>query len=66
MPIWQECHRILHEDQPYTFLLYRQSLVLMDKRLKNVERSKSGLNYLTDDVMPLPWYVPANQQKHTD
>jgi peptide/nickel transport system substrate-binding protein len=66
MPIWQECHRILNEDQPYTFLLYREALVLMDKRIQNVRRSKSGLNYLSDDIMPIPWYVPAAMQKHTD
>src|SRR3569623_223344 len=27
MPLWQEAERILYEDQPYTFLMRRQSLV---------------------------------------
>jgi peptide/nickel transport system substrate-binding protein len=63
MEVWRKCHQILHEDQPYTFLLYRESTMFIDKRFKNVHQTRSGLNYLSDDVMPLPWYVPANQQK---
>jgi peptide/nickel transport system substrate-binding protein len=64
MPIWHKANRILHEDQPYTFMLYRQSLLFVDNRIKNVKQSKSGLNYLSDDVMPIPWYVPKTLQKH--
>jgi len=64
MKIWQKCHQILHEDQPYTFMLYRKNTMFVDKRIKNVSQTRSGLNYLSDDVMPIPWYVPAAQQKH--
>lgn len=63
MPLWQATHRILHEDQPYTFLISRQALVFMDKRIQNVERSKIGLNFSQRFVMPIPWYVPKAMQK---
>ena len=66
MPLWQECHRILHEDQPYTFLLNRKSLVFIDKRIKNVALTKTGLNFSSTDPSPIPWYVPATLQKHTN
>jgi peptide/nickel transport system substrate-binding protein len=65
IPLWQECHRILHEDQPYTFLLRGKSLVFIDKRIQNVELTKTGLNFSARDPSPIPWYVPANLQKHT-
>jgi peptide/nickel transport system substrate-binding protein len=66
MPLWQKCHRILHEDQPYTFLTFNKSLVFIDKRFKNVETSKLGLNYMQVYVMPIPWYVPKGEQKYKE
>ncbi|CAN5448940.1 hypothetical protein BH10PLA1_BH10PLA1_03050 [soil metagenome] len=66
MEVWHKCHQILNEDQPYTFLLYRQSLAFIDNRIKNVHETRSGMNYFADDVMPIPWYVPATLQKHKD
>jgi peptide/nickel transport system substrate-binding protein len=63
MPLWREAHRILHEDQPYTFLINRKSLVFADARIKNIEPSKLGLNYVQRQVMPVPWFVPKDQQK---
>ncbi|GIW76295.1 MAG: peptide-binding protein [Phycisphaerae bacterium] len=65
MPLWQQAHRILHEDQPYTFLLNRKSLIFIDKRIRNVQRTRSGLNFLSTSSMPNPWYVPLQLQKHT-
>ncbi len=61
MPIWQAAEQILYEDQPYTFLTRSQSLVLIDKRMKNVRVTPTGLN-VTD--MPIGWYVPAAEQKY--
>ena len=66
MPLWHKAHQILHEDQPYTFLIISQSLIFVDKRIENVNRTKSGLNYFGQDVMPIPWYVPRGLQKHTE
>ena len=56
MPLWRACHRILHEDQPYTFLYSRISLGFYDGRIKNIERTKVGLNDRDE------WYVPKGQQ----
>ena len=63
MKMWQECSRIIHEDQPYTFLYRRKSLVFMAARIKNVGYSKLGLNGVSTLSMPLPWYVPRGEQK---
>jgi peptide/nickel transport system substrate-binding protein len=56
MKLWQACHRILHEDQPYTFMLRRKSTIFIDKRFHNVQKVKTGLNGRTE------WYVPTPMQ----
>jgi peptide/nickel transport system substrate-binding protein len=66
LPLWHQCHRILHEDQPYTFLINSMALSFCDKRIKNIKPSNLGLNYVQVYVMPIPWYVPAAQQKYKD
>jgi peptide/nickel transport system substrate-binding protein len=66
MPMWQACHRILHEDQPYTFLTTQKALSFYDKRIRNIEPSKLGLNFVSLYVMPIPWYVPSALQKYTE
>jgi peptide/nickel transport system substrate-binding protein len=62
MKAWQAVHRIIWEDQPYTFLLNRMSLQFIDSRIQNVETSKMGLNYVWQEPSPFPWFVPADQQ----
>lgn len=64
--LWQECHRILHEDQPYTFMINAKYLYWFDKRIKNVRRAKLGLNYFHYHVAPIPWYVPKALQKYKE
>ncbi len=66
MKLWQACARILHEDQPYTFLLERKTLRFVDKRIRNIEYTRMGVNMMNTEVMPCPWYVPKNEQKYTD
>ncbi len=66
MDLWHQAHRILAEDQPYTFLVSRQSLRFMDKRIQNVQYSKIGLNLVYRESMPIPWYVPKAMQKYTN
>ena len=61
MPLWQECERILVEDQPYTFLVRRKSLVFINQRFQNVLITKSGLNF---GSLPLENYVPKTAQKY--
>ncbi len=50
-------HRILHQEQPYTFLFTRPTFRLVDRRFNNVVIHKLGLNYLE-------WYVPKNEQRY--
>lgn len=64
MKLWNKVHRIVHEDQPYTFLFNRKALRLIDKRVKNVEKSRLGLNYEHLNGGMIPWFVPENQQRH--
>ena len=57
MQLWHEVHRIIHEDQPYTFLFTQKAVQFMDRRIHNVEITRTGLN------QPIEWYVPTPQQK---
>ncbi len=61
MPLWQKAEKILYEEQPYTFLLRRKSLVFVDQRMHNVEVTKLGLNL---SETPIGWYVPLGLQKY--
>lgn len=64
MQAWRQVHRILHEDQPYTFMLIRQSMGFIDSRIKNIRKTKMGLNMVLSELMPVPWYVPKAEQLH--
>ncbi|MEX2545968.1 MAG: peptide-binding protein [Phycisphaeraceae bacterium] len=55
--MWHKVHRILHEDQPYTFLMASQSLRFYDARIRNIERTQLGLTPVME------WYVPAELQR---
>lgn len=55
--LWQQVHAILHEDQPYTFMLVRKTLLLTDKRIKNVRKVTEGVNDRYE------WYVPRSMRK---
>jgi peptide/nickel transport system substrate-binding protein len=59
MPLWQKCHAILHEDQPYTFLWFGKSLVFIDNRIENIQLTKTGMSSTNE------WYVPSGKQKWT-
>ena len=60
MPIWHQVHRIIAEDQPYTFLYSDMDLSLIDKRFKNVEATKLGINSTQE------WYTPSSAQKYKE
>ena len=62
MPLWQQAERIIYEDQPYTFLTRRKSLLFVDKRIHNLLMTKLGLNM---GSLPLENFVPAGKQKYT-
>lgn len=55
MEVWHELHRVIHEDQPYTFLTNRPWLRFISRRFENVHPYKMGLE-------PPEFYIPAQQQ----
>ena len=55
MEMWHRIQQIMHEDQPYTFLFNRPSLVFMDNRFENVKRHPLRL-------FPTEWYVAKMAQ----
>jgi peptide/nickel transport system substrate-binding protein len=59
MQLWHAVHRIIHEDQPYTFLFILHELDFVDGRFKGLEPTKLGLNSDSE------WYVPAALQKYS-
>ena len=61
MALWHRAERHLFEDQPYTFLYRRETLLLLDDRFRNVEQTQLGLNV---DAVPVEWYVPAAEQRY--
>jgi peptide/nickel transport system substrate-binding protein len=65
MGLWHQAHHILADDQPYTFLLSRKTLSLVDKRIHNIGPSRLGLNMINLYNMPNPWYVPKAMQKYS-
>lgn len=62
MPLWRQAEQQLYEDQPYTFLMRRKSLLFVDKRIHNLQMTKLGLNL---GSLPIETYVPTAQQKYT-
>ena len=57
--LWRQAHEVMHEDQPYTFLSWGQSLRFLDERFQNVHLLRAGLNPRAE------WYVPAPLQRWT-
>ncbi|MGA2324542.1 MAG: peptide-binding protein [Sedimentisphaerales bacterium] len=55
--LYHQFHRILHEEQPYTFIYTRPEQRFLDKRFQNVIIHKLGIN-------ELEWYVPTQFQKY--
>lgn len=56
--LWREVHRILHEDQPYTFMTNPKTVVFYHNRLRNLQVTKIGMNYATE------YFVPGPMQLH--
>ncbi|MCB1620561.1 MAG: peptide-binding protein [Thiothrix sp.] len=61
MPLWQQAEKIMHEDQPYTFLLRRKSLVFIDRRINGLALTNMGLN---QGFLPMENWVPAPRQRY--
>ena len=61
MQLWREAEAILYADQPYTFLMRRQTLAFVDQRIANLEQTALGLNL---GSVPLEIFVPLEQQRY--
>jgi len=57
--LYHEFHRIIHEQQPYTFVYSRPGQRVVDKRFHNVKIHPLGLD-------EHEWYVPLGMQKYKD
>ncbi|MCS7231016.1 MAG: peptide-binding protein [Elusimicrobiota bacterium] len=57
--IYQQIHKIIHNDVPYIFLYYPESMPVIHKRIKNVEVTKAGIGWNF-----IKWFVPKTQQKY--
>jgi peptide/nickel transport system substrate-binding protein len=49
----RQVHRILHEEQPYTFIMESRNKVLVNKRLVNVNFSAEG--FAVEKWRAVPW-----------
>lgn len=58
MELWHKAHRIIAEDQPYTFLVTRKWLDFISGRFSNIQVTRVGLNDQAE------WYVPTTGQKY--
>ena len=63
MPLWQAVERIFYEEQPYTFLMRRKTLAFVDRRLRNLEVTKLGLNL---GSVPVEVFTPSARQRYSD
>ena len=57
--IYREVHRLLAEDQPYTFLFVPDALPVVASRFRNVIATPIGIGYNFID-----WYVPQQEQRY--
>lgn len=55
--MYHRFHEILHEEQPYTFMFCRKTLVAVHKRFQNVTVYPYGLD-------SQEWWVPLDMQKY--
>ena len=57
--IYRQIHRILSEEQPYTFLYVPDALPILQRRFRNVQATPIGLFYNFID-----WSVPTDEQRY--
>lgn len=58
MPLWREAEAILYQQQPYTFMVRRKSLALIDTSIRNLKITKLGLNL---PFVPVEIFSAADQ-----
>ena len=57
--IYHEIHRLIYNDQPYTFLYVPDALPIIDARFRGIEPSINGIGYNF-----IKWWVPRENQKY--
>jgi peptide/nickel transport system substrate-binding protein len=60
--IYQEIHKILYEDQPYTWISNAPILCAINKRIRGVQFSPRGIYNF--DPSFYAWWVPSGLSKH--
>ena len=59
IPIWQELQAIIHDDQPYTFLYWRDEVVGLHERFKGAK-----VDVLSELHDLHEWWVPKDRVKY--
>ncbi len=57
--IYHALHRLLAEEEPYTFLYVPDSLAILHKRFHGVKAAPAGIGYNF-----IKWFVPKDEQKY--
>ena len=58
-PVYRRIHRIISDDEPYTFLTVPDSLLVLHRRFRGPELAPSGIGYNF-----IKWFVPKDEQKY--
>jgi peptide/nickel transport system substrate-binding protein len=58
--LWKEMQRLVHEDQPYTFLYWMNQSIMMHRRFRDVE-----CNVLSQYSNLHRWWVPPTERRWT-
>lgn len=66
MAVWHQVHANLWESQAYTYLMRTKKLVFVDRRIKNVQVVRAGINQGGLWRMPMEWYVPGAEQTYVN
>ena len=57
--IYRRVHRLIHDDAPYIFLYYPESMPVVHKRIRGVELTTAGIGWNF-----IRWYVPREERKY--
>jgi len=58
--IYQEIHKLIYDDQPYTFIYYRPSLYAVEKRIRGIQTSPRGIFNFDPSVRA--WWTKSGER----
>ncbi|MFH1744333.1 MAG: ABC transporter substrate-binding protein, partial [bacterium] len=61
--IYQEIHKIIYDDQPYTFITNRQSMYAIQKRIRGIQTSPRGIFNFDPSIHG--WWTKAGQGRES-